>query len=117
MEYEIDRPVVRADERVTITPLDAPVTYELLSSGSARSIEMFSLRVTERNVNIVRRCEPATEECVHVVSGTMEIDIGSGRQTLEAGDSVTYQSLALAYLASAGVDDLVAIVTVTPPSF
>ena len=41
VEYEVNRAVVRADERVTISLPDSVMSYELLSSPTARAIEMF----------------------------------------------------------------------------
>ena len=117
VEYEVSRPIVRADERVTINLPESPVTYELLSSGSARVIEMFIVKVDQPGVNLVRRLAIATEECLHVLSGTMEIEFGGNRHTVEAGDSVTYEGRSLAWISSAGSEQLVLIAAVTPPTF
>ena len=117
VEYEVGRPVVRADERVTIELPDSPISYELLSSGTARAIEMFIVRVDTPQVNLYRRMATASEECLHVVSGTMSIGFGGETHTLTAGDSATYESMSLSSIMSIGDEELVMIVAVTPPSF
>lgn len=117
VEYEVGRPVVRADERVTIELPDSPMTYELLSSGTARAIEMFIVRVDTPHVNLYRRTAGPSEECLHVVSGTLSIEFGGETHTLTAGDSATYESMSLSSIMSIGDEQLVMIVAVTPPSF
>ena len=117
VEYEVNRPVVRADERVTISLPDSPMSVELLSSGTARAIEMFVVRVDTPNVNLYRRLATPSEECVHVVSGTLSIEFGGDTYTLTAGDSATYDSASLTSIMSIDDKELVLIVAVTPPSF
>jgi len=117
VEYEISRPVVRADERVCIKLPDSPMSYELLSSGTARSIEMFIVRVDTPHVNLYRRLSAPSEECLHVVSGTVMIEFGGETHTLTAGDSATYDSMSLTSIMSGSDEELVMIVAVTPPSF
>lgn len=117
VEFEVDRPLVRADERVTIELLDAPVVYELLSAGTARRIEMFTIRISVPNVNLVRRLSTPTEECLHVLSGTLSIEFAGEVHILHAGDSVTYEGRSLTSIMAVGDEDLCMIAAVTPPSF
>ncbi len=117
VEFEVGRPVVRADERVAIRLPGAPVVYELLSSGTARSIEMFIVRISVPHQNLVRRLSTPTEECLHVVSGTLSIEFGGETHVLTAGDTVTYDGMALTSLMSTTDEELVLIAAVTPPSF
>lgn len=117
VEFEVDRPVVRADERVTIELQDAPVVYELLSSGTARRIEMFTMRISVPNVNLVRRLSTPTEECLHILSGTLSIEFAGETHILQAGDSVTYEGMSLTSIMALGEEQLHMIAAVTPPSF
>ena len=117
VEFEVGRPVVRAQQRVKIELPDAPIAYELLSSGTARTIEMFIVRVSVPNVNIVRRLSTPTEECLHVLSGTLSIEIAGQTHTLQPGDSVTYDGMALTSIMALGDQELHMIAAVTPPSF
>ena len=117
VEYEVNRAVVRADERVTISLPDSVMSYELLSSGTARAIEMFIVRVDTPNVNLYRRLALPTEECIHVVSGTVSIEFGGETHILTAGDSAPYDSTSLTSIMSIADEELVLIVAVTPPSF
>jgi len=117
VEYEVSRPVVRADERITIELPDSPMSYELLSSGTARAIEMFIVRVDTPHVNLVRRQTAAREECLHVVRGTLSMEFSGETHTLTAGDSATYDSMSLTSIMSIGDEELVMIFAVTPPSF
>jgi transcriptional regulator with XRE-family HTH domain len=117
VEYEVSRPVVRADERVTITLPGAPMSYELLSSGTARAIEMFVARVDTPHVNLYHRTTAAREECLHVVSGTLSLEFGGEAHTLTAGDTATYDSMSLSSIMSTSDEELVMIFAVTPPSF
>ena len=117
VEFEVGRPVVHADERVTIQLPDVPVVYELLSSGTARTIEMFNIRISAPNVNLVRRLSTPTEECLHVLSGTLSIEFSGETHVLTAGDSVTYEGMSLTSLMALGDEELHIIAAVTPPSF
>lgn len=117
VEFDVGQPVVRSGERVTIQMPEAPVVYELLSAGTARSIEMFIVRVEMPNINLVRRLSTPTEECLHVLSGTMKIEFGADSYTLNAGDSVTCDGMALVSIMSVNDEPLVLMVAVTPPSF
>jgi transcriptional regulator with XRE-family HTH domain len=117
VELDVGHPVVRSGERVTIQLPEAPVVYELLSSGTARAIEMFIVRVETPHVNLVRRLSTPTEECLHVITGTMNIEFGNENYTLNAGDSVTCDGMALVSIMSVTDEPLVMVVAVTPPSF
>ena len=66
VEFEVGRAVVRADERVTIELPDAPVVYQLLSSGTARTIEMFTM----------------CDERLHMIAAVTPPSFQSSRQTI-----------------------------------
>jgi transcriptional regulator with XRE-family HTH domain len=117
VEFEVGRAVVRANERVTIELPHAPVVYELLSSGTARTIEMFTMCISVPNVNLVRRLSTPTEECLHVLKGTLAIEFAGETHTLQAGDSVTYEGMSLTSIMALGDEELHMIAAVAPPSF
>ena len=114
VEFEVDRPVVRSDERVTIELQDAPVVYELLSSGTAATDRDVHMRIRMPNVNLVRRLSTPTEECLHILSGTLSIEFAGETHILQAGDSVTYEGMSLTSLMALGNEELHMIAAVTP---
>ena len=110
--------VVRAGRRKRlVTPQPTEIVHELLTPDLQRSLEMLRTTVPAGWSNENRPFHHRGEECVHVVSGTLEVTVGSASWTLAEGDSITYGSDAPHWYANLTDSPVVIIGAVTPPSF
>lgn len=110
--------VVRAAERKRlIMPTTQEIVHELLTPDLQRSLEMLRTSVPPGWSNHDRPFQHRGEECVHLLSGTVEITVGTQTWVLEEGDSVTYDSGVRHWYTNRSSDPAVIIGAVTPPSF
>jgi uncharacterized cupin superfamily protein len=57
------------------------------------------------------------EEFIHILSGSLEVNVGSESFNLEEGDSVTYDAGLPHFVRNTSSRKAVALAAVTPPSF
>jgi len=80
--------VVRKDERIQFSLPDRTATYELLTPGSKRRLEMVLTRLEPGTSTAAEPLAHSGEECMYIMSGTAEIELGQQRFTLNEGDSI-----------------------------
>jgi transcriptional regulator with XRE-family HTH domain len=112
-----DDPVIRSDNRPRISFAKSRVTYELLTPDRNRMLELLLGRLRPGSGNVARRLTKATEECIFVLSGSLQVGLTSGEYTLQAGDSIYFNGRDLQKLASSSDEETVWISAITPPAF
>ena len=115
---ETGQMVVRADRRKRLRlPTGPGLVYELLTPGLGGSLEVLRSQIPPGFDNRDDPFRHTGEECVHLLSGTLQIGIGGRRYELAEGDSITYDSSVPHYWVNAADSVAVIIGAVTPPSF
>ncbi|MEV4102619.1 helix-turn-helix domain-containing protein [Nonomuraea sp. NPDC049649] len=112
-----DRPaLIREGARNVIRPPDSGVSYELLSSGRLRNLQMIEMHLSAESGSFNHALSHAGEECLVVKQGAARIKVGSEEMTLRAGDSLSYVAR-LPHKFEGLEDDTVLIISMTPPAF
>ena len=110
--------VVRADRRKHLRlPTEPGLVYELLTPDLGGSLEVLRSQIPPGFDNRERPFQHDGEECVHLLSGTLQVGIGGRRFELAEGDSITYDSSVAHYWVNVSGTVAVIIGAVTPPSF
>ena len=110
--------VVRADRRKRLRlPTEPGLVYELLTPGLGGTLEVLRSQIPPGFDNRDQPFRHAGEECVHLLSGTLQVGIGGRRYELTEGDSITYDSSVPHYWVNAADTVAVIIGAVTPPAF
>jgi len=110
--------VVRADQRKHLRlPTENGLVYELLTPDLGGALEVLRSQIPPGFDNRDRPFQHAGEECVHLLSGALQVGIGGRRFELAEGDSVTYDSSVPHYWLNTAAAVAVIIGAVTPPSF
>jgi transcriptional regulator with XRE-family HTH domain len=110
--------VVRADQRKRlITAQPTEIVHELLTPDLRGSLEMLRTSVPPGWSNEDQPFHHKGEECVHVLSGTLQVTVGSSSWDLATGDSITYDSDTPHWYANHTDTPVIIIGAVTPPSF
>jgi quercetin dioxygenase-like cupin family protein len=85
--------------------------------GDDGSLEVLRSQIPPGFDNRARPFQHDGEECVHLVSGTLQVGIGGRRFELDEGDSITCDSSVAHYWVNVSGTVAVIIGAVTPPSF
>ena len=94
----------------------APV-YELLTPDLQRKLEVIWVELPPGQSNEEAAFIHDTEECGVLLSGTLEVHLGTDVHTLNAGDSISFRGLVPHWYKNPGDEPAVSIWIVTPPSF
>lgn len=109
--------VVRADERKRLALPDNSLVYELLTPHLRGQLEVMRTQVPAGFNNEEKPFVHDGEECVHLLSGTLEVTVGSESFVLGEGDSITYDPSTPHWWANTSHETALMIGAVTPPSF
>lgn len=110
--------VVRANQRKRLhLPTEEGLVYELLTPDLGGKLEVLRSQIPAGFDNRDRPFQHAGEECVHLLTGTLQVGIGGRRFELAEGDSVTYDSSVAHWWLNVSGEGAVIIGAVTPPSF
>lgn len=109
--------VVRANARKRLALPDSELVYELLSPNLRGKLEMLRTTVPPGFTNQEKPFVHPGEECVHLLSGTLQVTVGSQQFSLDAGDAITYDPSVPHWWVNSGDEPAVMIGVVTPPSF
>ncbi len=109
--------VVRADQRKKLVLPDDHLVYELLTPNLSGNLEVLRTQVPAGWTNKERPFMHDGEECVHLLSGRLQVTVGDDFFELDEGDSITYDSSVPHWWENAGAESAVIIGSVTPPSF
>jgi transcriptional regulator with XRE-family HTH domain len=109
--------VVRRDERKKLALPHDHLEYELLTPDLQRALEVFIFRVPAGFDNSTRPISHKGEELIHILTGTLNVQVGDAEFVLEDGDSITYDASTPHFVKNATRRQVVALAVVTPPSF
>lgn len=110
--------VVRAGRRKRlVVPHPTEIVHELLTPDLRGSLEVLRTTVPAGWSNAEQPFHHPGEECVHVLSGRLEVTVGNSSFDLATGDSITYDSSRLHWYTNPTEEPAVVIGAVTPPSF
>jgi transcriptional regulator with XRE-family HTH domain len=109
--------VVRADRRKKLVLPEDHLVYELLTPTLSGNLEVLRTQVPAGWSNKERPFKHQGEECVHLLSGRLQVTVGEDFFELDEGDSITYDPSVPHWWENAGKKSAVIIGSVTPPSF
>ncbi len=109
--------VVRAGERKRLHLAHESLVYELLTPNLGGALEVLRSQIPAGFDNRERPFQHTGEECVHLLTGELEVSVGARRFTLHEGDSITYDSGIPHWWANTSGVGAVIVGVVTPPSF
>lgn len=117
LNHEEHSPVVRRDQRKVLRLPQSHLTYELLSPDLNRKMEVMMARLEPGAASSDEPLSHPGEECIVVLEGCMDIDIGGEVYHLEEGDSIYYYAAVPHKLWNPGDKELVFLSAITPPLF
>ena len=109
--------VVRAGKRKQLRLPDADLVYELLTPSLQGKLEVLRTRIPAGWTNESKPFEHEGEECIHLLSGRLEVAVGSSRFSLGEGDSITYDAAKPHWYLNGADFPALILGVVTPPSF
>lgn len=109
--------VVRKNERQMIKFPNSHLVYELLSPDLNRQMEMFFATLEKGAFTCDEPLAHKGEEVILVLNGSMDIEIGNEKHSLNKGDSIYYFASIPHRIENTGDSDLEFISTITPPRF
>lgn len=108
--------LVRADARKRLHPPEGLV-YELLTPDLNRSLEMLRIQIPAGFDNRTQPFRHRGEECVHLLTGELQIHVGDEAFELGAGDTITYDPSFPHWYHNPTKEIALTLGVVTPPSF
>ena len=106
--------VVRPAERPVLRLADSNVSYELLSQYPGRRLACMLAHLQPGTSSFDAPQQHEQEECVLVLSGTLEAQLGSETFVLNEGDSVHYDGMVPHRFTSIGDEVTVYLVVISP---
>lgn len=110
-------PVVRKGNRKTLKFPRSHLSFELLSPDLNRQMEIMMATLEPGTCTCEQPLAHPGEECVVVLEGAMDIEIGDESYHLEEGDSIYYYCAVPHRITSVGDKNLVFLSAITPPAF
>jgi transcriptional regulator with XRE-family HTH domain len=117
LETDSPSPVVRRGERRTLVIPNTDVTYELLTPNLNRKMEVILAQSHPSSGDIPLMHHTDTEECIFVLEGMLEIEIGDELYQLDTGDSIYFEGILLQRITPIGTTTARYLSIVTPPIF
>ncbi|MCG3208167.1 MAG: hypothetical protein FOGNACKC_01769 [Anaerolineae bacterium] len=118
VETDARSPVVRRNKRLKLTLPGSDVAFELLTSDLKQPMDVFMVELKPEDGNLATLLSPqATEECIHVIRGQLEIKLGEKIYRLTCGDSIYFEGIFLRRLVAAGNEPASFIIAITPSIF
>jgi transcriptional regulator with XRE-family HTH domain len=108
--------VVRRDQRRVVHLPDSNATREILSPGLSGRMILLWVTFPPGEHRSGPPSHHVGEECVVVIRGALEIEIGEQRTLLEAGDSMTFDSALPHRFRNPTEADTIVIAAISPPS-
>lgn len=113
----IDRMLVRRDERKRLQVGEGGLVHQLLTPNLQGRLEMLRTEVPAGFSNEEAPFRHIGEECVHLLTGTLEVSVAGQLFQLKGGDSITYDSGEEHWWRNTSGKSAEVIGAVTPPSF
>lgn len=110
-------PVVRRDQRKIMSFPGYQLTFELLSPSLNREMEVIQGRLEPGGMTCQEPLSHPGEEATLVLTGQMEIQVGSDCHLLGEGDCIYYFASVPHKIVNVGTGELIFISAITPPSF
>jgi transcriptional regulator with XRE-family HTH domain len=110
-------PVTRNGMRKHIRLPNSYVEYELLSPSFNYDIEFLLVTIASSQPKDEEVVTHQGEECIYILQGTMQVDLGNNSYILKTGDSIHFHSSVPHRLLNVGDDTVIGIVAESPPSF
>jgi transcriptional regulator with XRE-family HTH domain len=107
--------VVRRNRRKRLQLPESHIVYELLTPNLRWSVE-FLLVELEPDHPPVESMAHTGQECAFVIAGTMHVIVGDEEYVLEAGDCICLDSSIPHRIENRGMEKLIQISAITPPS-
>ncbi len=117
MDAQERGPVVRRDQRKIITFPGYQLAFELLSPSLNREMEIIQGRLKPGGMTCETPLPHPGEEATLVLTGRMEIQVGSDCYFLEEGDCIYYYASVPHKIVNIGDGELIFVSAITPPSF
>jgi transcriptional regulator with XRE-family HTH domain len=110
--------VVRRSERKTVVGLARTgARYELLTPLLQGQLEIMEISMDPGQTSAPERISHPGEECLVIISGHGELELGDDVIDMQTGDAATFQGSIPHRLRNTGRGPLTAISAITPPSF
>jgi transcriptional regulator with XRE-family HTH domain len=117
IEESSDSHLVRDGRGTRLSLPGANLDHEMRSPGSQRKILAFVAHCQPGHCHTAITPGRSTEECIYVIQGSLRVDLEDASYNIEAGDSITFDGLALRCVAAAGDIQAVYLSFSTPPAF
>lgn len=117
LEVEKKSPVVRQDERITLTLPNSDLSYKLLTPDLSRKMEAFLAERRPGQEKLTLPLRQETEEFIYVLQGQLEIQLGEDVYQLGPGDTIYFEGAMIRRLGAVGDETLRFISVITPPIF
>lgn len=114
---DVGNGLVRENERVRITYGDNRFWDEILSPSTSGKLLMLRSTILPGADSGPAYSHAADEECVVILSGVLDLQVGGERLVLGEGDSLTFDSHRPHAWHNSGDVPVVAIWAITPPIF
>ena len=109
--------VVRRGERKTVGLARTGARFELLTPSLQGQLEIMEISMDPGQASAPERISHPGEECLVIISGHGELELGDDVIDLQPGDAATFQGSIPHRLRNTGHGPLTAISAITPPSF
>jgi transcriptional regulator with XRE-family HTH domain len=118
VETDARSPVVHLNKRLKLTLPGSNITFELLTSDLKQPMDVFMVELKPEDGNLATLLSPrATEECIYVKQGQLEIKLGEKIYLLGRGDSIYFEGVFLRRLIAKGDEPVHFIIAITPSVF
>lgn len=109
--------LVRRSERKTLGLARTGARYELLTPSLQGQLEIMEISMDPGQASAPERISHPGEECLVIISGHGELELGDDVIDMQTGDAATFQGSIPHRLRNTGRGQLTAISAITPPSF
>jgi len=109
--------VVRRGERKTLGLARTGARYELLTPSLQGRLEVMEITMDPGQASAPERISHPGEECLVIISGCGQLELGDDVIDMQAGDAATFQASLPHRLCNTAPSPLSALSCITPPSF
>ena len=109
--------MVRRSERKTLGLARTGARYELLTPSLRGQLEVMEITMDPGQASAPEPISHPGEECLVIIAGHGQLELGDDKVDMEAGDAATFQASLPHRLCNTGLRPLLALSVITPPSF
>jgi transcriptional regulator with XRE-family HTH domain len=115
LERDGHDPVVRKNERRTITFPNRALQYQLLTPNLRGPFEVLAMDVAPGAASGEEALGHDSEECMLILHGQVEVEVAGQSYTLDAGDSIVIQRNAPHRVVNHGAQTAGVLMVISPP--